>query len=64
MPTTFIMEDELVKKTRVLTGIQEQTANNRESPRTPSPRDAAQRLGALGGSEPALKDVPRRRLDP
>jgi hypothetical protein len=52
MKTPPILDDASLKKTRGLTGVRHKTAIARES---------ARRLAALGGTEPRLKPVPRRR---
>jgi Arc/MetJ family transcription regulator len=57
----LILDDELLDRARKMTGIQEKTALVHEGLRALIAREAARRLAALGGSEPQLKDVPRRR---
>jgi hypothetical protein len=61
MRTTVIIDNELVERVRRLTGIQDATALVREGLRVLIAREAARRLAALGGSQPALKHIPRRR---
>jgi Arc/MetJ family transcription regulator len=61
MRTTLIIDDELVERARKLTGIQEKTALVREGLQALIAREAARRLAALGGSQPKLEDIPRRR---
>jgi hypothetical protein len=61
MRTTLIIEDELVDRARELTGIREKTALVRAGLEALIAREAAKRLAALGGSEPDLRPVPRRR---
>ena len=64
MRTTLILNDELVEKARGLTGVQEKTALVHEGLRALIARESARRLAALGGSEPALRAIPRRRPAP
>jgi len=47
-----------------LTGVSEKTALVREALRALIQRESAKRLALLGGSEPMLKDVPRRQAEP
>ncbi len=61
MRTTITLDDDLVAEAASLTGITERTELIREALRTLIRREAALRLIRLGGSEPHLKDVPRRR---
>ncbi len=61
MRTTITLDDELVAEASFCTGITEKTALVREALRTVIQLEAARRLARLGGSEPDLKDVSRRR---
>jgi hypothetical protein len=61
MRTTLILDDALVEKARALTGIREKTAVVRAGIEALIARESARRLAALGGTEPRLKAVPRRR---
>jgi len=61
MRTTLILDDALVDKARGLTGVEEKTALVHEGLRALIARESARRLAALGGSEPALRVVRRRR---
>ena len=61
MRTTLIIDDELLERARSLTGIKEKTALVRAGLETLIAREAAKRLAALGGSEPDLQPIPRRR---
>ena len=63
MRTTLIIEDELLNRARAITGIQEKTALVRAGLEALIAREAARRLAALGGSEPKLNPVPRRRAE-
>jgi Arc/MetJ family transcription regulator len=61
MRTTLIIDDDLLKRAKALTGIEEKTALVRAGLEALIAREAARRLAALGGTEPQLTDIPRRR---
>ncbi|MGA2713968.1 MAG: type II toxin-antitoxin system VapB family antitoxin [Bryobacteraceae bacterium] len=61
MRTTLIIDDGLIERARRLTGIEEKTALVRAGLEALIAREAAKRLAALGGTEPQLNPVPRRR---
>jgi len=61
MRTTLIVDNELMEKAREITGVDEKTALVREGLKALIAAEAAKRLAALGGSEPELRPVPRRR---
>jgi len=61
MRTTLILDDALVEKARALTGIREKTAIVHAGIEALIARESARRLAALGGTEPRLTAVPRRR---
>jgi hypothetical protein len=61
MRTTLIIDDRLLQRARELTGIQEKTALVRAGLQALIAREAAKRLAALGGTEPGLRPIPRRR---
>ena len=61
MRTTLNIDDDLLEKARVLSGVQEKTALVREGLKALIERESARRLARLGGSEPQLKPIPRRR---
>lgn len=61
MRTTLNIEDELLNKARKLTGIQEKTYLVRMGLEALIARESGKRLAKLGGTEKALKPVPRRR---
>lgn len=62
MRTTLNLDDALLKKARSLTGIEERTALLHEGLRALIARESARRLASLGGSEPDIVRVPRRRV--
>lgn len=61
MRTTLTIEDALLEKARKLTGIHEKTALVRAGLEALIAREAGKRLAALGGTQPKLSDIPRRR---
>ncbi len=61
MRTTVNLDDALLAKARQLSGIGERTELLHEALRALIARESARRLARLGGSEPKLKAVPRRR---
>lgn len=61
MRTTLIIDQELLDRARQLTGIGEKTALVRAGLKALIAQEAAKRLGALGGGEPKLRAIPRRR---
>jgi Arc/MetJ family transcription regulator len=61
MRTTLNLDDALIEKAQVLTGLSERTTLVREALKALIERESARRLVALGGSEPRLQAVPRRR---
>ena len=61
MRTTLILNDSLVERARALTGIREKTALVRAGLEALIAREAGKRLAALGGTQPKLADIPRRR---
>jgi Arc/MetJ family transcription regulator len=60
MRTTLALDDLLIAKARALTGISEKSALVEEALKALVERESARRLALLGGSEPALSDVPGR----
>ena len=61
MRTTLNIDDELLLKAQQLTGIQEKTALVLSGLEALIARESARRLAKLGGTDPKLKDIPRRR---
>ena len=61
MRTTIALDDELIAKAQAFTGLNEKSALVREALKALTERESARRLARLGGSEPDLADVPRRR---
>ena len=63
MRTTVNIDDDLMARARELTGIEEKATLLRECLRALVERESARRLAALGGSEPDLEPVRRRRAE-
>jgi Arc/MetJ family transcription regulator len=61
MRTTIAIDDDLLAKAQEYTGLQEKSALIREALKALVEREAARRLIRLGGTEPQLRPVPRRR---
>ena len=57
----MILDEALLERAREFSGIKEKTALVHEGLRALIAREAAKRLAALGGTEPDLKPIPRRR---
>jgi Arc/MetJ family transcription regulator len=64
MRTTMTLDDDLVAKTRAYTGLREISTLVREALVALIERESARRLARLGGSEPTLEPVSRRRSEP
>ena len=62
MRTTLNLDDKLIAEALRLSGLEEKTAVIHEGLRALIARENARRLARLGGSEPQLEAVPRRRL--
>jgi Arc/MetJ family transcription regulator len=62
--TTLIIDDELLEEARKLTGLDEKTAVVHAGLRALIMRESARQLAELGGSQPDLKPIPRRRSKP
>lgn len=63
MRTTLNLDDKLLEEARQLSGVEERTALIHEGLRALIQRESARRLAALGGSEPQLEHVHRRRTE-
>jgi Arc/MetJ family transcription regulator len=61
MQTTLTLDDDLLATAERYTGLQEKSALVREALRALIERESGRRLAALGGSEPDLKPVARRK---
>ena len=61
MRVTVIIDDSLLAQARTLTGVRQKSALLQLGLETLVARESARRLAALGGSEPQLKPIRRRR---
>ena len=61
MRTTLAIDDGLLARATALTGLKERSALVREALKALIERESARRLARLGGSEPELQPVSRRR---
>jgi Arc/MetJ family transcription regulator len=61
MRTTLDLDDTRVRRAQEITGIREKTALVHAGLDALVSREAARRLAALGGTEPDLRPIPRRR---
>jgi Arc/MetJ family transcription regulator len=61
MRTTINIDDALLEEAQRITGLKERTALLHEGLRALIQRESARRLARLGGTEPGLKPIRRRR---
>lgn len=61
MRTTINLDETLLERAQALSGVQERSALLREALTALIERESARRLAQLGGSEPELSPIPRRR---
>ena len=61
MRTTLVLDDDLLAEAQRLTGTKEKTLLVREGLTALIERESARRLARLGGTEPELTAIPRRR---
>ena len=64
MRTTLNIDDRLLAEAQRITGIAEKTKLVRQGLQALIERESARRLAKLGGSEPQLESIPRRRAEP
>ena len=64
MRTTLALDDDLLAEAHRLTGTYEKTALVRQALTALIERESARRLARLGGSQPSLQEIPRRRGEP
>jgi Arc/MetJ family transcription regulator len=64
MRTTINLDDALFDEAQRLSGLRERTALIREGLKALIERESARRLARLGGSQPQLERVSRRRPEP
>jgi Arc/MetJ family transcription regulator len=61
MRTTVTLDDALLKQAQTLSGLQENGPLLKAALQALIHRESALRLARLGGSQPDLEDIPRRR---
>jgi len=61
MRTTLNIDDKILEKASLLTGIKEKTSLVRLGLESLIARESSKRLARLGGTEKALRNIPRRR---
>ena len=61
MRTTLNLDETLLSRAHKLSGLKERGSLMREALTALIERESARRLARLGGSEPQLKAIPRRR---
>ena len=61
MRTTLNIDDKILEKAALLTGIKEKTSLVRLGLEALIARESSKRLAMLGGTEKALTGIPRRR---
>ncbi|HEY1220235.1 MAG: type II toxin-antitoxin system VapB family antitoxin [Bryobacteraceae bacterium] len=61
MRTTLSVDESLIERARELTGIRETTALVQAGLEALIAREAGKRLAALGGTNPRMARIPRRR---
>jgi len=61
MRTTLNIDDQLLAKASLLTGVKEKTSLVRLGLESLIARESSKRLAVLGGTEKLLQSIPRRR---
>ena len=61
MRTTLNIEDDLINKATIITGIKEKTALVKLGLEALIARESARRLAKLGGIQKQLQEIPRRK---
>jgi Arc/MetJ family transcription regulator len=61
MRTTVTLDEALLNRAQLLSGVQERSALLKEALSALIQRESARRLARLGGTEPQLESVSRRR---
>jgi Arc/MetJ family transcription regulator len=61
--TTIALDDDLVRTAQEYTGVTEKSALMRAALKALIHMEASRRLAALGGTDPNLEDIPRKRAD-
>jgi Arc/MetJ family transcription regulator len=63
MRTRIVLDDELFKTAKEMTGIAEKSALLHKALQSLIHLEASRRLAALGGTMPELEEIPRRRVN-
>ncbi|MDD2600840.1 MAG: type II toxin-antitoxin system VapB family antitoxin [Kiritimatiellae bacterium] len=61
MRTTLNIDEDILARASQLTGVRQKTSLVRMGLESLIARESAKRLSVLGGSEPQLESIPRRR---
>ena len=61
MRTTIVLDDDLLAKAQALTSLHEKSSLVKEALKALIARESALRLANLGGSEPQLEHITRRK---
>ena len=61
MRTTLSLDDDLLNQAQLMTGVKEKSALIREALKALIERESARRLARLGGTQPGLEAIPRRK---
>ena len=61
MRTTVTLDETLLNRAQLLSGVQERSALLKEALSALIQRESARRLARLGGTEPQLESIARRR---
>jgi Arc/MetJ family transcription regulator len=64
MRTTLALDDNLLAKAHRFTGLKTKSAIVHEALKALVERESARQLASLGGTEPSLALIPRRRISP
>ncbi len=64
MCTTLNIDDQLLDEAQRITGMTEKAALVREGLRALIERESTRRLARLGGTEPQIESIPRRKTQP
>ncbi len=64
MRTTLNIDDQLLDEAQRITGMTEKAALVREGLRALIERESTRRLARLGGTEPQIESIPRRKTQP
>lgn len=62
MRTTLNIDDQILEKASLLTGVKEKTSLIRLGLEALIALESSKRLAKLGGTEKELQDIPRRRI--